>query len=186
MTEIRLAYDYDETFEDHELLTQYGITEVKTTLGGVGISPEDYILIGGANLVLRRILDSTPDIDLLVSDRGFGILAQEPGAKLKNPPMRAQLEGATNRAVSLRSHYTGMPISATAYMGNGYYPISFKGHKSKTELIDDIPCISIDDIIGSKTALAREKDIAHLRQIAKSIGRTIVMPEVSRLYSWDS
>jgi hypothetical protein len=186
MTEIRAAFDYVETFEDHELLTQYDSTVIKTTLRGVGISPEDYILIGGANLVLRGILDSTPDIDLLVSDRGFGILAQEPEAKLKNPPMRAQLEGATNRSVSLRSHYTGMPISATAYMGNGYYPISFKSHKSRAELVDNIPCISIEDIIGSKTALAREKDIAHLKQIASSIGRTILIPEVSRLYPWDS
>ena len=60
MPETRLAYDYVQTFEDHELLTQYGLEHIKTTIRGVGISPEDYFLIGGANLALRGIVDSTP------------------------------------------------------------------------------------------------------------------------------
>lgn len=186
MAEIRPALDYVETFEDRELLTKYGSETIKASLESVMIRPKDYILIGGANLVLRGILVSTPDIDLLVSDTGFSILAQQPGAKLKDPPVRAQLEGAKNRAVSLRSSKTGMPLSATPRMGNGYYPIGFNSHKSRTELIRGIPCLLLEHVIGSKQALGREKDIDHLKRIAISIGRTITLPEGLSPYPGDS
>ncbi len=186
MLENRPLHDYVETFNDNELLTRYGFNIVKTTMIGLDIRPKDYILIGGANLVLRRIIENTPDIDLLVSDHAFEILAKKPGARFKSPPMRAQLEGATNMAVALRDNSSGMPISATSHMGNGYYPIGFNSHKHRAERVEGIPCMAIADIIGSKQALGRGKDLIHLRLISKFTGDVISMPSLSDPQPGDS
>ncbi|MEI9913767.1 MAG: hypothetical protein WDN66_02065 [Candidatus Saccharibacteria bacterium] len=64
-------------------------------------------------------------------------------------------------------------------MGDGYYPISFTEHRPKAEFFDGVPCMDIEDVISSKTALARENDVSHLVDIAGYVGRELVIPYVS-------
>jgi hypothetical protein len=182
MAELFIARDYPEvTYGDRARQSREAL---QITINDLEIDPDDYLLIGGASLVLRGIIADTPDIDMLVSDKGFGVLAQKLDATLHNPPVRAILQGARNRSVHVM--HKEVPVTAAASMGNGYYPISFTEHRPKAEFIYGVPCMDIEDVISSKTALARENDIRHLELISDFLGRAIVVPPQRTVRPLDS
>lgn len=186
MTGIGIARDYPQVELGEVPPREYDSNEILNAIGNVSIRDEDYLLIGGANLVLRGILRTTPDVDMLVSDKGFGVLAQELGAVLQDPPIRAQLEGARNRSVHLTAGFSGVPFTAAASMGNGYYPISFNSQKPLEELVKGVPSMHIEEVIASKAALSREKDIRHLAKIGHFLGRSIRIPSQPNIMVSDS
>src|SRR5579885_2730784 len=90
------------------------------TLGYLSLKQSQYFVIGGANMVLRGIKDTTPDLDMLVSEDTFNWLAKRRGAEIHTPPLRAQYQGADNSTVWVKNARTPVPISATTALGDGY------------------------------------------------------------------
>lgn len=175
MAKTRTA-DYVETEPSvNSCFMPSGKRRIKQTLDILGMPKDQYFVIGGANLVLRDILHRTIDIDMLVSDSLFEGLQWVDGSFLKFPPEKARDRGATNQTVANNS--LPMPISATTSLGDGYYPMSFDDNRESVELVDGIPCISLDDVIASKEALQRPKDITHLHRIARHLGTVCDLPE---------
>lgn len=147
------------------------------TLAGLGISTSEYFVIGGANMVLRDVKLLTTDVDILVSDAAFAVLQEMPGAELHEPPLRARRQGADNNTVWIRNRTTPLPISATTRLGDGFYPLSFETHREATELVEGIPCLTLDHVEAAKTALQRPKDILDLRDIARHLGKFVDLPQ---------
>lgn len=143
----------------------------------LGEFSEEFVIIGGANLVLRGIRRATTDVDLLVSDGAYDFMQNFEGAKIKLPPKRALAQGATNTSVWLNTRWTVVPISAATEMGDGYFPISYaKYNDTDLELIGGHACAPLDDVWESKVALQRPKDLPDLIAIAKHTGRSPVLP----------
>lgn len=157
-------------------LPQLGEEAIFESLYELGIPEEGYVVIGGANLVLRGIRGTTEDIDILVSDELFTDLSNHPLAKIKKPPLEAQLNGATNESVWVKSEGLYLPVSATQSMGDGFYPISFDESKPRSEVVKHVPCASLEEIIKSKQHLRRVKDIGDLALISEFLGENIEIP----------
>lgn len=132
-----------------------------------------FIILGGANLVLRDIIGYTGDIDLLVNDDIYAELSSNPNAIMKNPPYPAIERGARNISIVFDESVYGAPISATRTMGDGFYPISFESQAPYIEYAYGFPLQGLEELIKSKEALARPKDVEHLREIQKVTGRQI-------------
>lgn len=154
-----------------------GERKIIQTLHHLSLLEGEYFIIGGANLVLRGIKIATPDIDMLVNDEVFERLKRLKGSVLKNPPGSAKMRGAMNETVWVSNRHTPIPISATTEMGDGYYPMSFESHRSQVELVNSFPCLKLDAVIAAKEALQRPNDIQDLDLIARSLGRTTILPE---------
>lgn len=164
-----------------EVLVDRDIGDIFDTLDllndRLGRHAEEFVIIGGANLVLRGIRRATTDVDILVSDGAFEVMQSFDGAKLKLPPKRAIAHGATNTSVWLNTPWTRIPISAATEMGDGYFPISYVMYADvDLELIGGHACAPLDDVWGSKVALQRPKDIPDLTAIAEYTGRSTVLP----------
>lgn len=159
-----------------EALPRVGKEEILRTLGTISIYSE-YFVIGGANLVLRDIKPDTEDVDMLVSQKLFDILAKRSGAEIHEPPLPAQLRGADNATVWVKNRLTPAPISATTSLGDGYYPMSYESHHPFTEIVEGIPCLALEQVRASKEALQRTKDIFDLVAIAEHLGEPLVLPE---------
>lgn len=147
------------------------------TLYELGLPEESYIVIGGASMVLRGIKTHTEDLDMLVSEDTMRALAESPGASIKNPPLRARYRGATNHTVWVKNDFTPIPVSATDELGDGYYPMSFYRTKDRAEMVSFVPCIPLEDVVKSKEALQRPKDIADLHAIAAFTGKALLLPQ---------
>lgn len=159
---------------------------ILNTLEALGLERAEYFIIGGANLVLRGIKKVTADIDMLVSEKTFEALKKKDGSEVKAAPKRAQLRGATNTTVWVRNTQLLVPVSATTEMGDGYFPMSFDDKRSDTELVQDIPCLGLDDVIAAKVALGRTKDLVDLQAIEEFTGTAIPMDAPSlRCYEPD-
>ena len=157
----------------------FKIEQIIRSIGKLSLNPGEFAVIGGANLVLRNIKTSTPDIDLLVSESAFDILRSKKGATLVSPPREAQERGATNKTVHLNPNM-GIPTSAFMYLsGDGYYPMYFDAIRATGEIVKDIPLASIEEVIASKQALARRKDLYDLEKIAAALDIDIDIPRAS-------
>lgn len=132
-----------------------------------------FIVLGGANLVLRDIIGYTGDIDLLVDDEMHTKLSSRPDAVMKNPPYTAIERGARNISVCFDESVYGVPISATRAMGDGFYPISFETQEPYIEYFYGFPLQGLGELINSKQALVRPKDVEHLREIQEATGMQI-------------
>lgn len=161
-----------------EILPNVGQKEILCTMRYLDLPDSDYFVIGGANLVLRGIKSSTPDLDMLVSEEVFDWLATRSGAELKEPPHAAILRGADNQTVWVKNSRTSIPISATTALGDGYYPMTFDSHFTHTEIIQDIRCLELEHIQAAKEALQRTKDIADLESIARATGQLFTVSEL--------
>ena len=160
-----------------ERLPRVGKEAILRTLGYLGLGRSDYFVIGGANLVLRGIKATTEDVDMLVSGDTFDWLAQKSGAEIHDPPLPAQLRGADNKTVWVKNRRTPAPVSATTSLGDGYYPLTFDAHLSETELVQGVPCLTLEHVRASKEALQRYKDIEDLAAIAHHLGESLELPE---------
>lgn len=132
-----------------------------------------FVVIGGANMVLRGLKRATTDIDLLVSDDVFRVTHSFIGAKLIKPPKRALEAGATNQSIHIDTKWTELPICLTTSMGDGYFPISYKkydGEDGGVELRKGFRCSPIEDIWQSKQALNRFKDTEDLKTLSFVLG----------------
>ena len=129
-----------------------------------------FIVIGGASLVLRGIIDSTPDIDVLAPHDDLQRMQQLPGAETVQPPFYARQNGADNFNVRFQTHPLGSWVCATDRLGDGHYPMSFNRLdivSTTTVNVSGIRCLSLDVLEASKKALRREKDLRHLDAIKK-------------------
>lgn len=160
-----------------EVLQPRSSIGIINTLDRLQLPYYKYFVIGGANLVLREVIETTPDIDILVSDELFDDLTSMDGAKLKSPPARALVRGATNMTVWLQRSPLDVPLSATTHLGDGYYPMQFATHQERTEIVKGIPCVDLECVTDAKLALQRPQDLDHLHAIARFTGRIIDLPE---------
>ena len=143
----------------------------------LGEFSEEFVVIGGANLVLRRLRSETTDIDILASDEAFTAMQELEGAVIKQPPKRALARGATNTSVWLNTTWTKVPVSASTGMGDGYYPISYSQYEDvELEIIWGHAVAPLDHVWESKVALQRPKDIPDLSIIARATGRSFILP----------
>jgi hypothetical protein len=167
---------FDDYMERSSGSIVFGQSQILDTIESLGLPQRSYVIIGGANLVLRGVRQLTPDIDMLVSDNALEKLRTMPGAKVKKPPYAAIARGAINETVAVE--FGGqVPVSATTSMlGQGYYPQTFKGARQNTETILAVPCVSLDEVIASKTALRRPKDLTDLGRIAAFLGQDLPIP----------
>lgn len=164
-----------------ELLHERGRQDILETLDRfnerLGEFSDEFVVIGGANLVLRGIKRTTVDVDILVSDGVFCTMSQIEGAKIKYPPKRAITNGATNTSVWINTDWTNIPISGATEMGDGYYPISYAMYDDvDLELFGGHAVAPLDDVWKSKVALQRPKDLPDLYVIAKHTGRSMLLP----------
>ncbi len=174
-----------QTFSSYPTITETlparSSTEIFETLdelnARLGENSGEFVIIGGANLVLRGIRRATVDVDILVSDDTFVAMKSMEGAQIKLPPKRALASGATNTSVWLNTEWTKIPVSGATDMGDAYYPISY-GMYNDTELerVDGHALAPLDHVWGSKVALQRPKDLPDLRLIAAETGRSTVFP----------
>lgn len=156
---------------------RFNAEHIEDTLWSLGLPNTEYFVIGGANLVLRGLVEDTPDIDMLVSDEAFENLRQHTGAVVKDPPLRARQQGATNQTAWIRHDSLLVPVSATTALGDGYYPMSFESHKVRVDLHEDhFPILALEHVIASKVALQRPNDLRHLHAIMDATGITIELP----------
>lgn len=146
------------------------------TMRELRLRRSQYIVIGGATLVLRGIKQYTPDIDMLVSPGLFESLGSREGVDHRPAPRSAILRGATNTTVWFRSTRHRMPVSATTSMGGGYYPMSYGDHKENAEVVRGINCLPLADVRAAKEALQRENDVRDLAHIARYLGETLELP----------
>jgi len=173
---------YDTTPASIEVLPQLGEAAVIESLTSLSLGLDQYIVLGGANKVLRGIKPLTEDVDLLVSNAAFEKLASSEGAVIKAPPVPAQLRGATNQTAWVKTVRNPLPVSATTSLGDGYYPMTFDEFLPKTELVSGFPCLSLEDVRASKEALQRPKDVVDLDHIARFTGRTLLLPAPTILF----
>lgn len=151
---------------------------IRKTLSILAILKDEYVVIGGASLVLRGIKQETEDIDLLVSQDGFDVLSRQKNASIDQPPAHAVANGATNTTVHF-SPRSLTPISAFTYLnGNGYYPMTFESILATSEVVDGFQLSSVAEVVASKQALGRYKDILDLNDIAKKFGLPLHIPEL--------
>ncbi|MDZ7785929.1 MAG: hypothetical protein U5L95_02300 [Candidatus Saccharibacteria bacterium] len=126
------------------------------------------IVIGGANLVLRGIIDHTPDVDVLAPKTFLEIMAIYDHVEELPVPRRAREAGATNTSIRFKTQLGGNWVCATDALGDGYYPMSYDGlnqQPGSTEMIEGVRCLSLGRVISSKRALGRERDLVHLEAI---------------------
>lgn len=143
----------------------------------LGEFSDEFVVIGGASMVLRNLRATTTDIDILSSDAAFSRMLSFVGALVKLPPQRALDNGATNKSVWLNTFWTKVPVSAATEMGDGYYPISYNQYnRDDLELIGGHAVMPLDHVWDSKVALQRPKDLPDLAIIAKETGRSQVLP----------
>ncbi len=177
-----------ESYKDTpEHLPLLGEDEILVTIDYLNMPTSDYFVIGGANLVLRGIKYSTPDLDVLVSDSLFESLQSVDSSQIKQPPKPAIMRGASNTTVWVKNDRTPIPLSATTSLGDGYYPMSFESHRDRVETVQGVPCVSLEEVIAAKSALQREKDLLDLDDISRFIGQAISLcprPAVGPL--WES
>lgn len=164
--------------EAPKALPRRGLLEILISLDELndrlGEFREEFVIIGGANLVLRRMRLNTPDIDLLVSDNAFEAMQQFESAQIKQPPKRALDRGANNTSVWLDTEWTRAPISAATEMGDGYFPISYVKYVGQPlETLHGHRLTSLDEIWGSKAALQRPKDMPDLERIVRETGHSM-------------
>lgn len=153
--------------------------DILGTLTVLDLPPDEYFLVGGANLVLRGIKRATRDIDSLCSDGLFEALSSHPDVKLKNPPKDAIAQGATNQTVWLERSDLAIPFTATTQMGDGYFPQSFEEYRNQVEIVEGFPCVSLEIVRASKRALQRpypSSDLFDLDAIAFHLGETTEEP----------
>jgi hypothetical protein len=181
MPELRTDYPVIK----HEVgLPRLGKEAIVKTMGYLALPREEYFVIGGANLVLRDIRDTTIDIDMLVSDGVFGWLAKRKGAEMHEPPKLAIARGADNQTVWVKNNRTPIPVSATTALGDGYYPMSFESHREHTETIEGVTCLTLEHVRASKEALQRTKDVEDLASIAHFLGEPLDLPEPTVKNPW--
>jgi len=143
----------------------------------LGEFSEEFVVIGGANLVLRRLRPQTTDVDILASDAAFDAMRSLEGAVIKLPPRLSLARGATNTSVWLNTTWTKIPVSAATDMGDGYYPISYSQYnETDLELVGGHAIAPLEHVWGSKVALQRPKDLPDLELIAKATGRSNILP----------
>lgn len=126
------------------------------------------IVIGGANLVLRGIVDYTPDIDLLAPKSFLELMTTKDGVEELDAPISAREAGATNKSIRFQTRFSRSWVCATDALGDGHYPMSFdmiNAAQSGVEIVEGVQCLSLDHLVASKRALGREKDTAHLQAI---------------------
>ncbi len=161
-----------------EALPQRGVEAVHEALYEIGLPEDHYIVVGGANMVLRGIKQTTEDVDILVSQEAYNVLATRSEVQTKNPPARARYMGATNTTLELHVSPHHLPVSATRSLGDGWYPLVFENCWLTTERVGFVPCLSLDDVIGSKKAIRRPKDIEDLRLIEQHLGYSLGLSAV--------
>jgi hypothetical protein len=153
---------------------QDAIVELETS---IGLNSSQYVVVGGASLVFRGIRRYTEDLDILIADDAQRILIGA-GAYKKELPYLAVRRGDDNISLGMRVGAAAIPLSATTRLpGNGAYPLEFSRVKETSELIEFIPCLSLDEMVASKSALRREKDVSDLRLLAAHMDRRIVIPQ---------
>lgn len=149
----------------HSELPQKNILDITSTLQVMDLNPEHYFIIGGANLVLRGVKPTTPDIDALVSEELFHTLESDHRTRIKQPPAMARYGGANNTTVWIESDDLAIPFSATTRLGDGYYPMSFESHKQQTEMVQGFPCSLLKCVYEAKKALRRPNDALDIPRI---------------------
>jgi hypothetical protein len=170
---ISIGNKYESLMHNHK--------QIIKTLGQLAIPSYGYVVIGGASLVLRNIKETTEDIDMLVSESSFDRLGYRADSLIDTPPRHAIENGATNETIHVYPRSL-MPVSAFTYLnGNGYHPMTFRSVESTSELIDGIPVSSIEEVVASKQALGRYKDISDLELIAEKYGLPLHIPNLKML-----
>jgi len=162
--------------EQGKPLPRVGRDAIIYTMGYLALPRSGYFVVGGANLVLRGIRTDTTDLDMLVSDKIFAQLTEHEGAELREPPKSAIDRGATNPSVKVSNGCTRIPVSAVTAVGHGFYPMTFESHREHTEVVEGISCLALEQVIASKAALGRPKDIEDLAAIAQFLGEAIILP----------
>ncbi len=176
MEQAQLDKQYIETPESLPLMDEAAIL---ATLSYLQLEDNSYFVIGGANMVLRGIKHRTSDLDILVNQETFDWMTTLPDVVIKDPPQPAIERGADNKTAWLYNLHTLVPVSATTSLGDGFHPMSFNSHKDRVDLQTGVPCVYLGEVILSKIAIKRSKDLFDLRKIATHIGISIetILPE---------
>lgn len=174
MSEIR----DDGYFEMLENGHYFNSSDILSTFDKLKLKTDEYVVLGGANLVLRGLREATADIDMLVGFSTLDRLAGSEGAVTKRPPYDAELRGAANMTVHIERQ-GWVPVSATtSLLGRGYYPQTFEDAISKSEIVSGINCAALHEVLASKNALRRPKDVKDMMIIARHLGDTTMnIPE---------
>jgi len=181
---VRGASRGQQSPEHGKPLLRVGKDAIIHTMGYLALPSSGYFVVGGANLVLRGIRPDTTDLDMLVSDEIFSHLAEQEGAELRDPPRTAIERGATNPSVKVSNSRTRIPVSAVTAVGHGFYPMSHQTHRAYTEIVDGISCLTLEQVVASKAALGRPKDIEDLAAIARFTGKAIMLPSPIQNEAW--
>lgn len=153
-----------------ETLKRGGAKEVLQSVEYLREQTDRFILIGGANLVLRGVKPDTTDIDVLSPYDELEALSKLPLATVKQPPYPAIGRGATNFSIWIENQFTPLPISATDRLGDGHYPMSYDGMIDRAEDFDGVPMLPLQAVFDSKRLLARPKDLADIPLIERHLG----------------
>lgn len=139
---------------------------------GCEIEPE-YVVIGGANLLLRGIRSDAPDVDMLVSEEMYGFLKGHPKSVEKEPPVRARAMGADNMSVIPGFSWMNVPVSMTTHMGDGWYPMDYEDYREEgaVNVFQGIRLAPLEHVWDSKAAIQRDSDLLDLKLIAAATGR---------------
>ncbi len=167
-------------------LREYGKTSVVEALGAFSraleLKTHQFIVIGGANLVIRNLVARTPDIDLLVPEHVLGRMFFNGNNPYRTvPPAPARARGANNRGVAFTAESYGVPISGNNHLGDGFYPMSFETQAEKVEIVEGLPLQDLTETINSKSALRRSKDVAHLNDVQEVSAIHFPIPRPSPL-----
>jgi hypothetical protein len=151
------------------------------TVERLGLSTDDYVVIGGANLVLRGLKTQTPDIDMLVSGEGFVALANLPNAKIVGPPTRSRHAGAANPSVHIDAGpLNDHAVTAAEHMADDYFPMTFAIARERREMVAGVPLLDTQTTLEWKLACGRDKDLKDVSQAVEILSVRAIPEQVLR------
>lgn len=112
-------------------------------IASLGLDPHSYIVIGGAAMELRGIR-RTNDVDLVVNKDTYQVL--------RNKNWKEFVQDDGKKVLSSRGYKVMM-----GWMGR-----DLRNLQRRQEYVDDIPVMSLEDIIDCKKKMGRKKDLADI------------------------
>jgi len=153
---------------------------VLVTLDRLRLPKESNILIGSGNLALRGLITRpVGDADLLTDYETVQEIANMPGGFIDE--YYDESDGAESITAHLHSPDLPLPVSATVSLGRPHYPLDFY-ELQYTGLIEGvwgIQCLTLDEVIISKAALGRPKDIEDLDVVSQSLAKIAATLELA-------
>ncbi len=163
--------DTSEVVTSQEANIGFGVEAIHASIVYMQLDEKEYFVIGGANLVLQRIRERTPDLDLMVSQEVFNWMATLKGVAYEPPGLSSPDRGKDTVTLWLYNDFTPIPISATTSISNSDHPLSFESHKDKVEVITGVPCLLLEEVAATKEFLYRERDKRDLKLIMRRLSR---------------